>query len=365
MDTKIVKSIGVGILCAISPWSTAQCLWHNPDTCHYPVMQNQGFIGKMSSMYQRLPQEAKAQVRPEVWQLSTNSAGLALCFETDAQEIRVRYQVSGGYSMPHMPATGVSGVDLYQTEGKAWNICYGNYQFGDTIQYTYLIKEASARTHSYCLYLPLYAGVKWMEIGVPEKAQLQFRPSSEERPIVVYGTSIAQGACASRPGMAWTNLLHRTAGCPVVNFGFSGNGKLEKNVLSYIRELDARLFVLDCMANLPDEPEDTITARLVDAVLYLREKSEAPILFVEHAGYSNAPTNTHQFWRYDHTNRASREAYRLLKEKGVPHLLYLSHEELGLDPDSWVDYVHPSDYGMKQQAEAVWKKIKDLPGIGD
>ena len=267
--------------------------------------------------------------------------------------------------MPHMPATGVSGVDLYQTEGKAWNICYGNYQFGDTIQYTYLIKEASARTHSYCLYLPLYAGVKWMEIGVPEKAQLQFRPSSEERPIVVYGTSIAQGACASRPGMAWTNLLHRTAGCPVVNFGFSGNGKLEKNVLSYIRELDARLFVLDCMANLPDEPEDTITARLVDAVLYLREKSEAPILFVEHAGYSNAPTNTHQFWRYDHTNRASREAYRLLKEKGVPHLLYLSHEELGLDPDSWVDYVHPSDYGMKQQAEAVWKKIKDLPGIGD
>lgn len=312
-------------------------------------------------MYQRLPRQAKAQVRPAVWDLSTNSAGLAIGFTSDATDIRVRYQVSGSYAMPHMPATGVSGVDLYQIAGEEWRICYGGYHFGDTIQYTYHLDAGESRPQEvsdYCLYLPLYAGVEWLEIGVPEGNQFQFQPASQERPVVVYGTSIAQGACASRPGMAWTNILHRTLSSPVVNLGFSGNGRLEPEVLAFIREIDARLFVLDCMANLAEEPEAEITSRLVDAVLYLREKSEAPILLVEHAGYSNAPTDAQQLWRYAHTNQASQAAYRLLKAKGIAEVYYLSHDELGLHPDSWVDYVHPSDYGMVQQARAIWKKIQ-------
>ena len=41
-------------------------------------------------------------------------------------------------------------------------------------------------------------------------------------------------------------------------------------------------------------------------------------------------------------------------------MYYLSNEELGFHPDSWVDYVHPSDYGMVQQAKAVERKLKKM-----
>ena len=55
-----------------------------------------------------------------------------------------------------------------------------------------------------------------------------YRPAG--RPIVWYGTSIAQGGVVTRPGMAFTNIIARNLGREVLNFGFSGNGKMTKAV---------------------------------------------------------------------------------------------------------------------------------------
>ena len=77
-------------------------------------------------------------VRNKVWQLSRNSAGLYIDFQTNSSIIEVQYQVEGEIAFPHMPATGVSGVDLYvlvNTEKWLWT--HGNYHFGDTISYKY------------------------------------------------------------------------------------------------------------------------------------------------------------------------------------------------------------------------------------
>ena len=53
-------------------------------------------------------------VPPSVWGLSRDSAGLLVRFTTDATTIQARWTViSGRLAMPHMPATGVSGLDLY------------------------------------------------------------------------------------------------------------------------------------------------------------------------------------------------------------------------------------------------------------
>lgn len=139
----------------------------------------------------------------------------------------------GGLSMPHMPATGVSGIDLYATDNNGqerW--CAGNYSMGDTIVYNFRGLSYAAKSGNgfeYQLFLPLYNSVSWMEIGVPADASFRFLPVSQEKPLVIYGTSIAQGACASRPGMAWGNILNRKLGHPVINLGFSGNGKLKKH----------------------------------------------------------------------------------------------------------------------------------------
>ncbi|MEZ6091654.1 MAG: SGNH/GDSL hydrolase family protein [Pirellulaceae bacterium] len=76
----------------------------------------------------------------------------------------------------------------------------------------------------YALYLPLYNGVDTMRIGVAEGSRFETM-SPRDKPIVFYGTSITHGACASRPGMVHTAILGRRFDMPVVNLGFSGNGK--------------------------------------------------------------------------------------------------------------------------------------------
>ena len=67
-----------------------------------------------SSPYDRLPTKAEKMVRKPVWDLSRHSAGMMTRFATNSNEIRVRYRLTKTkLAMPHMPATGVSGVDLY------------------------------------------------------------------------------------------------------------------------------------------------------------------------------------------------------------------------------------------------------------
>lgn len=246
-----MKRIYLLLLCLSFLSASAEWKWFNPQQAGFPVIQNQGWAPELEHSYARLPDRAEQMVRKEVWNLSRNSAGLAIHFYSNAPQIKIRYTVSGSLSMPHMPATGVSGLDLYAVNGEGkWNFCFGNYSFGDTIQYNYTPigkDNYHDRGFEYRLYLPLYNSVTWMEIGIPEETRFEFIPQSSEKPIVLYGTSIAQGACASRPAMAWSTIVQRSLGYPLINLGFSGNGQLEKEVLQLISETDARLYILDCL----------------------------------------------------------------------------------------------------------------------
>lgn len=103
-----------------------------------------------------------------------------------------------------------------------------------------------------------------MEIGTESDCSFHFIPRINQKPIVVYGTSITQGACASRPGMAWTNIVQRHIECPMINMGFSGNGKLEDDVLDFINEIDARVYILDCVSNLTQD--SMLVGRTINAV---------------------------------------------------------------------------------------------------
>lgn len=356
-----------GIFLSVLCWGAMQCMaqkweWHNPlknSSKEVSFIQNQGW-NEDGGNYHRLPCRAKTQVREAVWSLACQSAGLALRFKTDAKDIRVKYKVTGGYSMPHMPSTGVSGVDLYRWEDKAF--CFGEYSFGDTIRYSYHIDrtEKVEKASEYVLYLPLYNEVEYMEVGVPEGGTFSFVPAVMKKTVVVYGTSIAQGACASRPGMAWGNIVSRALDCPLVNLGFSGNGKLEKEVIGLMNEQEACVYIIDCMPNLSDRTAAEIKQLVKRAVMQIREVHDTPVLLVEHAGYSNGEVDRKFFDDYTRVNKGQREAYGELKREGVKELYYLSREELNYHPDSWVDYVHPSDWGMQQQARAVEKKLKEI-----
>lgn len=344
--------------------ANAQWQWFNPLQADVPVVQNQGWTSEIGKTYTRLPERAKNNVPEAVWHLSRHAAGLSLHFYSNAPEIKVRYAVNGSHAMNHMPATGVSGVDLYRIDSDGiWGFCFGKYSFGDTITYHYNhIRKNNYHDYGYeyRLYLPLYNSVKWMEIGVPEGASFDYIPQSLEKPVVVYGTSIAQGACATRPAMAWTNILERKTDYPVINLGFSGSGKMETEVVELVNEIDARLFILDCLPNLSGFENREIAQRLIRTVKTIRKSHSAPILLVEHAGYSNVSTDSVQKAIVENINEVSLAVYQTLVKEGIKDLHYLYTDEINMPADGWVDSVHPNDLGMQAQADAIEKKMREI-----
>ncbi|MEG1564448.1 MAG: SGNH/GDSL hydrolase family protein [Bacteroides sp.] len=352
------------LLAVIALPAQAGWKWHNPQKAGYPVIQGQGWTDENAGSYRRLPLRAKEQVRPPLWDLSENSAGLSIHFYSTTPKVKVRYTVSGGHAMPHMPATGVSGLDLYVVdENGRWERAAGNFSFGDTLVYDFGAINPQvhhSKGYEYRLFLPLYNSVKWMEIGTSDEADFTFAPASKEKPIVVYGTSIAQGACASRPAMAWSNVLNRKMEHPLINLGFSGNGKLEKEMLSLLGELDARVYVLDCLPNISGG-RFPVYDLVMAAIHQLRTaRPQTPILLVEHAGFPNMGINVERKKETDEVNQASRQAYEALLAEGVKSLYYLSREEMSYPADGWVDVIHPSDWGMMAYATAYEKKLREI-----
>ena len=345
-------------------------VWWNPAQNDVPVIEGQAWSGKtIKNPYDRLPAQAEKSVRKEVWNLSHNTAGLLVRFRASTDQIVIRYTVSGKHALPHMPATGVSGVDLYGVSSDGdWLWCAGKSSFGDTIQYRFTNLEPNDPYHQkgreYRLYLPLYNSVQWLEVGVPTGVTLTPLPVRDDRPIVVYGTSIAQGACASRPGMAWTAILGRKLDRPVINLGFSGNGRLEKEVVELLPDIDAKLYVLDCLPNLvatvgikPDE----IKTRIQEAVKTLRrQKPTTPILLVEHAGYTEGGINPTRRQLYTDVNELMQQAFAQLKSEGIQKLYLLPKSAINLSPDAMVDGTHPTDLGMQQYADAYERMIRPI-----
>lgn len=354
------------ILLALSALSHAQTRWFDPQLEQAAVHGRALADERRTNYYQRLPERVKSEVRDAVWSLSRNTAGESIQFYTNSSQITVRYTLDEGYAMPHMPATGKSGVDLYAyDENGRQKWAAARYSFGDTVTFRFAPLLYSGVNHNkgyeYHLYLPPYNSVKWLAIGVDSSASFTFIKQSVEKPIIVYGTSIAQGACASRPGMIWSSIVSRELRTPLVNLGFSGNGRLEKGILDVIKVTPAKAVILDCMPNLMDRPADEITALVINAVREIRSaQPTTPILIADHLGYPHSTMIGGWQQKSENSIRGQRAAYEAIIEQGIKEVYYLSYDEIGMPEDGTVEAIHPSDYGMRVYADAYVKKLREI-----
>jgi lysophospholipase L1-like esterase len=342
--------------------------WFNPADNSFPVIEGQAWPAEVAAPYDRFPARAEKTLNPNVWNISHSSAGLYIKFKTNASSITIRYVVKGALAMTHMPATGVSGIDLYAIDPNGqWKWAPASHSFGDTVEYPFsnmvVSSEFPGRDYEYRLYLPLYNTVTWLAIGVPDNSSFRFMRLSPEKPIVVYGTSIAQGACASRPGMAWTALLQQRLDRPLINLGFSGSGKLETSVIALMNEIDARLYVLDCIPNLTARAGITnpeLENRIMAAVKALKEKRpHVPVLLVEHSGGAdNNIMDTAAQHDYENANNVLRRCFDKMKTAGITGIYLLTNKEMGLSVYSTVDGLHPNDVGMLEYANAYEKSLR-------
>jgi hypothetical protein len=332
------------------------------DTISWHAVSDWGVEGRgwsdVQRFYDRLPARAEGIVRANVWALSHHSAGMSCRFATDAPEIQVRYTLlRPELAMPHMPATGVSGVDLYAlSEGGEWRWVATVLPTKTTVFATLASGLESGR-RNYLLHLPLYNGVDSLEIGVTKGAYFNPVPPRTQKPILFYGTSIMQGGCASRPGMAIPAIIGRRMNTPVINLGFSGVGRMEPEVARLLSELDPAVYVVDCLPNLTSQET---AERTEPFVRILREaRPSTPILLVEDRVFPNAFVLPDRMQEHRNRHAALRSVFEKLRASGLKGLYYLEGENLlGEDGEATVDGSHPTDLGMVRYATAYEKMLR-------
>ena len=327
-----------------APYTTR---WH--DVAEWGV-EGQGWLpADLKSRYDRLPAKAEKIVRPPVWSLSNDSAGIAFRLNTDATSIRIRYTVGDKtLALPHMPATGVSGVDLYALDEGVWKWVDVTRPKEPATDYNIAGLDPGKRT--YMGYLPLYNSTVKIEIGVPEGTAFEPVAPRKEKPIVFYGTSITHGASASRPGLCHPTILGRRLDRPVINLGFSGNGKMEPEVGALLGEIDAAVYVIDCLPNMTG-PE--VAERAEPLVRQLREiRPDTPIILVEDRSFTNSWIFKARRDRHAENRASLIRAFDLLVSSGVKQLYYIEGENLlGDDTEGATDGSHPNDLGFMRQAD--------------
>ncbi len=338
--------------------ASAERVWHDASTL---TIEGRGW-NVAKAPFQRLPEHAKATVPTHVWDLGRSSAGIAVRFTTQADHLDARWDLtSDSLAMPHMPATGVSGLDLYVREGKpgTWRFVQNGRPSQQLTNATQFRLGSHPIAREYLLYLPLYNGVTRLDLGVESTFTLDPIPATgaatHRKPIAIYGTSIVQGGCASRPGLAWPAILGRHLDRPVINLGFSGAGRMESAVVDVLAELDPSLFIVDCLWNIGDQPLPEIEARVTHLASTLRQKHPwMPILFVGQSDIRNEKHPTGP-------TKAQERAVEALQAKGMKGLHVVGGNLLlGFDREGTVDGVHPNDLGMMRHADALAPRVQAL-----
>ncbi len=188
-------------------------------------------------------------------------------------------------------------------------------------------------------------------------------PTPDElAPVMVsYGTSISQGAAASRADLAWNALTARALGYDFVNLGCSGTAYCEPAVADYLAAQPWELAVLEISVNMvggySTEEFRTRAAYLIDTLA--KSHPDAPIVCI-----SIFPWGVGDFWTNGEAYRKTREFRQALEEvcKASAHrnVHFVSGPELLSVSGLSQDVLHPSDQGMIEIATKLAARIREM-----
>jgi hypothetical protein len=334
-------------------------------TTVYHPMQGFTVLGRPfpeQTLYQRFPDSLKMHLRESVWELSKNPSGFAVYFETNAREISAKWKTGSSVVFPHVAGTLVKGIDLYAFDQHTWQFAGIGRPDNQVYQEAIIIKDMDGNKRQYLLYLPDYENCDSLSIGVDSGA-IVAKPSfsffEEKKPLVVYGTSIVQGASAMRPGMAYPAQLERRLSREVINLGFSGSGQLDSMLAVIMSTITASVYIIDCGPNLTPALAKERTVPFIRLLSSLSPNT--PVLLMDHIESPAARFNTVLAKHINEVNEVFGSAYRQLKREGLKNLYYLPSKGLiGDDGEGTVDGIHLTDLGFYRMAVAIEKKIREI-----
>eukprot|EP00041_Stephanoeca_diplocostata_P023196 m.565100 g.565100 ORF g.565100 m.565100 type:complete len:818 (+) comp22240_c0_seq1:34-2487(+) len=270
-------------------------------------MEGQAWPGE-SPPYGRLPMRAIAELDAAgvdadvkyIANLSTMPSGLLCRFQTNASAFTVQVQrdfarIPGSTEQDDiMSFNGRFGIDLYarDTATQSWRwfttSASGAQSSNESLAVDFLPPNPTGALRQFTIIFPTHIPVTGVQVGVPAAAQLEaLRPHAGQPPLLVWGSSIAQGGVVQNPGVTWPRHLGRLLDREVFNFGFSGACRMQPLVAKYLLELKPSVFIVDC---LPNMDAATVTSRAPALFQMLRKGlgPNVPIVVLEGHNYTNA-----------------------------------------------------------------------------
>ena len=318
--------------------------------------------------FTRLPADLQNVARKSLWDLAQNSAGMAIRFRTNSKCIGAEWRPLNNFGMSHMTPTGVRGLDLYTLEDGEWLFVGAGQPNGKNSRNVFR-RAMNGEMREYIMYLPLYDGIINLSIGIDSTAIIEkphvadLLPSKNKLPIVFYGTSVTQGGCATRPGMAFPAIIERKLHRETINLGFSGNGRMDKCVGDKIAQIPASMYVIDCLSNCTIDMVRDSTEHFVRAIA--EANPGVPIILLSNYCYPYQYLDE-QFQKDTEEENALWEEWAKKFRKEGYNVRYLDayangnmkKSPIGPDHEGTVDGGHMTDLGFLRFADFLIKKLK-------
>ncbi len=313
-------------------------------------------------IYSRIPAFRKDVTRYEVYELGQHSAGITVRFRSDSPDIILKWNTVFNNHMTHMADIGTRGLDLYTlTDEGRWRYIGPGRPMGNPTYWT-ATANMEPKMREYMIHLSLYDQVDKIEIGIDEGYTIEnpvVESPRRSHPVVIYGTSLAHGATASRPGMAASNILQRELDCEFINLGFSANGRLDYEIAEMMAEVDAAAYIMD---NIPNSSVEEIYEKTEPFVKILRDRRpDVPIIFIEDPKFPGIPINKKITAEVENKNNAIREVYARLTANGLDNTYYV--EQINLQPedgDATSDEYHYTDIGFRKYCDTLLPILREI-----
>jgi len=306
--------------------------------------------------YRRLPTEVAEATNNGVKRNNFHTAGVRLRFTTDSARIGVRVKMPYVTKYAHMALTGSSSFDIYEdTPAGSRFLTVYKPDVSVTDGFTGINKlPGGKKTRALTLNFPLYSPVTSLEIGIEAGSLLgegaKYLPV---KPVVYYGSSITQGACATRPGLCYQAIISRRFNIDHINLGFSGNARGELPIVEYMAGLDMSVFVSDYDHNAPSFEHLNDTHRRMYGII--REKNPSlPYIIVGRPDFI--------FSEADAVKRRTilEDTFRFARANGDKNIYYIDGDGICMGSDEYectADGCHPNDVGFAKMADSIGRVI--------
>ncbi|MBJ7882478.1 SGNH/GDSL hydrolase family protein [Gelidibacter salicanalis] len=334
------------------------------DSIKYYDVDKFQIIGKStlsdSLKFYRIKETLVKDFPEKVKELAKNTSGFNVVFQTNSTSLSLKWQLREYKTFANMTPIAINGFDLYGWNENKWQFVAAAKPSSINNEVA-IVKNLDGRMHHFRLYFPLYTGVKKVKIGIDadkkiERINKSFLPHKK---IVIYGSSITQGASASRPGMTFSAIIGRNLNADVYNFGFSGAGKMEIEVALVLSKLKPDLFILDCVPNASMEQINTRTMPFIEALR--KDNPNIPVLMVESLFREDGHWDIEKGKKVLGQNQAFKNIYLKLKELNDVNLFYLNHHNLiGKDNEATIDGTHFNDIGHMRMADNLIESVHNI-----